>query len=182
MPGHVVSHTQLTDLEEIFRLFDYSVHYQEQRGYPVWRDYDKSAIVRDIDTGNQFKVLIGKETGIVFSVCYSDKVIWRERERGDAIYLHRIVVNPAHKGLKLFGVILDWVIQHAQQRKLQHIRMDTWAANPNIIAYYKTFGFSFVEKFTTSNSPELPIHNRNLDLVLLEYSLKNDYSKSTLSI
>lgn len=47
--------------------------------------------------------------------------------------------------------------------------MDTWAANPTIIKYYKSFGFEFIENFTTPDNEELPVHNRNLALTLLEY-------------
>ena len=49
--------------------------------------------------------------------------------------------------------------------------MDTWAANPTIIQYYQSFGFSIVENFTTPNSEELPVHHRNLALTLLEYKV-----------
>jgi GNAT superfamily N-acetyltransferase len=165
----VITNTDVTDLPFIFELFDHSIAYQEKHGYPVWRDYDKDAIVRDIENRNQYKVIIDSEIGIVFSVAYSDKVIWRERDRGDAIYLHRIVVNPACKGQKLFGVIVEWAKDHILQKGLSNIRMDTWAANPTIIHYYKTFGFTVVENYTTPNTTELPMHNRNLALTLLEY-------------
>ena len=107
----------------------------------------------------------------MFSVCYADKIIWRSRERGDSIYLHRIVVNPAFKGQRLFGAIVAWAGNHCLQKKLKNIRMDTWAANPVIIEYYKSFGFRFVEYYTTPDSEELPIHNRNLALALLEYTV-----------
>ena len=49
--------------------------------------------------------------------------------------------------------------------------MDTWAANATIIDYYKSFGFTFIENYTTSDTEELPVHNRNLPLTLLEYRL-----------
>jgi GNAT superfamily N-acetyltransferase len=109
--------------------------------------------------------------GIVFSVCYADKVIWRELDIGNSIYLHRIVVNPEFKGRKLFGLILDWAIKQAEQKGLSSIRMDTWAANPGIIDYYKNFGFTFIENCTTPDTIELPLHNRNLALTLLEFKL-----------
>ena len=161
----------MSDLSLIFNLFDQSITYQEKRGYPTWRNYDKNAIIRDIENKNQYKVVVDSATAIVFSVCYTDKVIWRDFEKGDAMYLHRIVVNPAFKGQKLFGVILDWAIKHSKQKKLTSIRMDTWAANPTIVNYYKGFGFSFVENYTTPETPELPIHNRNLALTLLEFKI-----------
>ncbi len=166
-----IRNTEKSDLETIFSLFDHSILYQERSGYPVWKYYDKGAIIRDIEKGNQYKILIGSEIGIVFSVAYADKIIWRTMDKGDASYLHRIVVNPAFKGQKLFGVILEWSIKHAKEKGLDFIRMDTWAANPTIINYYEGFGFEFVENYTTPDSVELPQHNRKLALTLLEYRL-----------
>ncbi|WKZ59604.1 MAG: GNAT family N-acetyltransferase [Cyclobacteriaceae bacterium] len=166
-----VIHTNLHDLEQIFALFDHSVAYQEKNGYPVWRNYDKQAIIHDMEQKNQYKVVVDSTLAMVFSVRYTDKIIWRELDKGDALYLHRIVVNPACKGQKLFGVILDWAIAHAKQKNLGHIRMDTWAANPTLISYYAGFGFTRIEDFTTPNNPELPVHNRNLALTLLAYRL-----------
>ncbi len=161
----------MTDLERVFELFDQSINYQEKNGYPVWRNYDKNAIIRDIENKNHYKVIVGSKTGIVFSVCYTDKIIWRELDNGDSIYLHRIVVNPELKGQKLFGKILDWAITHSKEKRLNSIRMDTWAANPTIINYYKGFGFSVVENYTAPDTEDLPVHNRNLAMTLLEYRL-----------
>jgi ribosomal protein S18 acetylase RimI-like enzyme len=166
-----VINTEVNDLGQIFELFEHSINYQEKKGYPVWRNYDKNSIIKDIEDKNQFKVVVDSKTAIVFSVRYTDKVIWRELDKGNSIYLHRIVVNPEFKGQKLFGTILDWVIEHSKQKGLSSIRMDTWAANPTIINYYRSFGFTIIENYTTPDSEELPVHNRNLALTLLEYKL-----------
>jgi ribosomal protein S18 acetylase RimI-like enzyme len=167
-----VKNTEVSDLEQIFELFEHSINYQERKGYPVWRNYDKNAIIKDIEDKNQYKVVVDLKAAIVFSVRYADKVIWRDLDKGNSIYLHRIVVNPEFKGQKLFGTILDWVIEHSKQKGLKSIRMDTWADNPTIINYYKSFGFAFIENYTTPDSEELPVHNRNLALTLLEYKLQ----------
>ncbi len=124
-----VINTQRGDLDQIFELFEHSIHYQEKKGYPVWRNYDKSAIIKDLADRNQYKVVIDSMTAIVFSVCYTDKVIWRDLDQGNSIYLHRIVVNREFKGQKLFGTILDWAIKQSKQKGFDRIRMDTWAAN-----------------------------------------------------
>src|SRR6478735_1193796 len=97
-----ITNTEMSDLEQIFKLFEHSILYQEKKGYPVWKDYDKNAIIRDIENKNQYKIVVDSSIAIVFSVCYTDKVIWRELDKGDSIYLHRIVVNPEFKGQKLF--------------------------------------------------------------------------------
>lgn len=167
-----VIHTALSDLEQIFELFEHSINYQEKKGYPVWRNYDKNAIIKDIEDKNQYKVIVNDTTAIVFSVRYTDKIIWRDLDQGNSIYLHRIVVNPELKGQKLFEEILKWAIEHSKQKGLTSIRMDTWAVNPTIINYYKSFGFVFIENYTTPDTEELPIHNRNLALTLLEYKLQ----------
>ena len=166
-----VRNTQVSDLPKIIELFEASILYQESKGYPVWKNYDKNAIERDILQKNHYGVFIDSEIAIVFSVCYSDKIIWRSYDKGDSVYLHRIVVNPDFKGQKLFARILEWSAAHARAKHLSSVRMDTWAANTNIIAYYKTFGFNVIENFTTPDSPDLPLHNRNLALTLLEYKL-----------
>ena len=168
-----VRNTEMSDLPEIFALFERSINYQEEKGYPVWKNYDKNAIIKDIENKNQYKVVVDSKTGIVFSVCYTDNVIWRDLDKGESIYLHRIVVNPEFKGQKLFGKILDWAIAHSNQKGLRSIRMDTWAANPAIINYYKSFGFTFIEDYTTPDTEALPVHNRKLALTLLEYRLNN---------
>jgi GNAT superfamily N-acetyltransferase len=166
-----VSNTEKHEIDTIFSLFDESVNYQEKNGYPTWRNYDKNAIIRDIEALRQYKVVAEGKVAIVFSVAFSDRVIWRHMDQGKSIYLHRIVVNPAFKGQKLFKVILDWAIQHCKTKGFENVRMDTWADNPTIIEYYKAFGFKPVEKYTTPDTEELPEHNRRLSLQLLEYKV-----------
>lgn len=166
-----VINTTVSDLPVIYELFDHSIAYQEAHGFPVWKNYDRNAIIQDIDSGNQYKILMDDRVGIVFSVGYTDKIIWRTLDRGDSLYLHRIVVNPVCKGHKLFGKILEWSISHAKLKGLKNIRMDTWADNLSIINYYQGFGFSFIENYTTPDRAELPVHNRNLSLTLLQYTI-----------
>ena len=75
--------------------------------------------------------------------------------------------------IKLFGdkKILSWIREKAENCNLLFIRMDTWANNPVIIDYYKSFGFEIVDYFTTPNSKDLPIQKRNNAIILLELSV-----------
>ena len=169
--SYQIKNTTSSDLQFVYELFDSSIIYQEKKGYPVWKNYDKSALVSDMNNKNQYKIIVDDQIAMVYSVCYADKILWRQMEKGDAIYLHRIVVNPAFKGQRLFGLILEWALQQAKSKGLKFIRMDTWADDPNIINYYKGFGFYFIEDFNTPDNSELPVHNRNVPLALLEYEL-----------
>jgi ribosomal protein S18 acetylase RimI-like enzyme len=163
-----VENTQLADLALLHLFYDEAIRYQQTKGFPVWINFDNKVLENDVLNGNHYKVLVDSQVAIVFSVCYSDKIIWRDMEKGNALYLHRIVVNPAFRGQKLFGVIVDWTTGHARRKKLQYIRMDTWANNAVLIEYYKSFGFAFIEQYTTPDSIELPAQNRKLELALLE--------------
>jgi ribosomal protein S18 acetylase RimI-like enzyme len=166
-----ILNTNKSDLATIYELFEDSIRYQEKIGVPVWKNYDRDAIIRDIEDKNQFKIVVDNAIAIVYSIRYSDKIIWRHLDDGKAIYLHRIVVNPNFKGQRLFGKVVDRAIQYAKEKEFSAVRMDTWANNPAIIDYYKSFGFSFVENYTTPDSEQLPVHNRNLALTLLELQI-----------
>lgn len=169
--SYMIENIRSDELEFIFKLVDDAIRYQQEKRFPVWKDFDKNVLMADVKNNNLYKVTLESQIVMAFSVCYTDKVIWREKEKGDAIYLHRIVVNPSFKGQRLLALIVDWAIEHAKQRRLNFIRMDTWAENVSLVNYYKGFGFSFVENFTTPDSPELPSQNRNLLLALLEIKL-----------
>jgi ribosomal protein S18 acetylase RimI-like enzyme len=166
-----IENTTEGDLEFIFWLFEEAIAYQKRKKYNIWKNYNKDLLRNEMQNKTQYKIVIDKKIALVFSVVYNDKLLWNEREKGDSIYLHRIVVNPEFKGHRLFGVVLEWSIRHAENRDLQFVRMDTWASNPNIIKYYESFGFRFIGNRTTPNSPELPIQHRGLDVALLEFHL-----------
>lgn len=173
MSNYKVINTTESDLKFVFHLFEEAIAYQKRKKYSVWDGYDKDSLKQDEKDGLQYKIVFGNTILCVFSVCYTDEIIWGTKECGNAIYLHRIVVNPKHKGQKHFQKIMDWAISNSKKRELKFVRLDTWADNPNIINYYKSFGFKFIENFRTSNSTSLPSQYRNLDLALLEYELKN---------
>lgn len=65
----VIKNTEESDLEFIFELFERSIDYQEKKGYPVWRNYDRNAVIRDLENRNQYKVIVDSKIVIVFSVC-----------------------------------------------------------------------------------------------------------------
>lgn len=167
--SYAIQNTQHSDFPFVCYLFDEAIGYQKRNGYPFWPDYDKSVLLDEISTKNQYKILIDHRIVLVFSVCYSDGILWGEKEKQDAIYLHRIVVNPHAKGKRHFEKVLNWAIDEAQKQELSFIRMDTWADNPVLIDYYESYGFQVVGSMLTPDSEDLPIQQRNNQIVLLEF-------------
>ncbi len=172
-PGFEIAHTTQDDLEFIDWMFEEAIAFHQKNNYPVWQKYDEAFLLREIREKQQYKIRIDGHLALIFSVVYSDPMLWRQKEKGNALYLHRIVVNPHFKKRRLFGVLLNWAIHHARVKGIKYIRMDTWGDNPKIIDYYKSFGFRFVENYTTSNSAELPAPNRNLYIALLELEVSD---------
>lgn len=168
---YVITNAVNNDLPIIYNLFAKAIQFLNANNYIGWNSYDKAFIKSDIEQGLLFKITLGNEIACIFSVCYSDVLIWREKEIGDAIYLHRIVLNRNFAGEKLFNIVLEWAMQFAKSRKLKYVRMDTWADNEKIIAYYKSYGFSFIENYTTPNTENLPVQHRNLNVALLELAV-----------
>jgi ribosomal protein S18 acetylase RimI-like enzyme len=166
-----IVNTTIEDLDEILWLFEKAMDLQGKNGYKVWDGIDKIALKKDIESGLQYKIVRDNNILCIFSIQHNDPFIWRDRDQNDAIYLHRIVVNPNFKGQRQFEKVLNWAKHFAQQNHLKFVRMDTWADNEKIIDYYKSFGFKFIEYYRTTAAPELPIQNRNLNVALLEMAL-----------
>lgn len=166
-----VFNTTLQDLEQIKWLFDEAIKLQNKNGYKVWESIDKTVLQKDITNKLQFKIIKGKHIVCIFSIQYNDPFIWQDKDQNDAIYLHRIVTNPNFKGQRLFEKVLNWAFQFAKQNNRKHLRMDTWADNQQLIAYYKSFGFRFIENYKTTDTEKLPIQNRNLNVALLELTI-----------
>ena len=166
----IVNTTQ-EDLDDILWLFGQAINLQGKNGYKVWDSIDRAALEKEIEKGLHYKIVHENDILCIFSVQYKDPFIWRDKDQGDALYLHRIVVNPSFKGQRQFEKVLNWAKIIARLQHFKFIRMDTWADNEKIINYYMSFGFEFVEYYKTINTPELPVQNRELSVVLLELKL-----------
>lgn len=166
-----IVNTTKNDFNDVLWLFEQAMNLQGKNGYKVWENIDKAGLEKDIENGLQYKIVTGQDILCIFNIQYNDPFIWRDRDKNDAIYLHRIVVNPKFKVQKQFEKVLNWASNLCRQNKRKYVRMDTWAENEKIIGYYKSFGFIFIENYKTSNAPELPIQNRNLNVALLELNV-----------
>jgi ribosomal protein S18 acetylase RimI-like enzyme len=163
-----ITHTTPADIDSICNLFDAAIEFQRKHNYPVWAKFEGEVLMNFIEEQLQYKITIDNEIAMIFNADYSDKVTWREYDQGNAVYLHHIVVNPKHKGQKLLGLVIDWAIQHATEKQLPYVRLDTWGSNTALIDYYIGFGFRFVEFFKTPDIPEIQPYYRGLELALLE--------------
>jgi GNAT superfamily N-acetyltransferase len=166
-----IAHATAEELDTICELFEQAIEFQKRNNYIGWPSIDRSFVLRDIEKGLLLKVCKEDRIFGFFCICYNDELIWREMEKADAIYLHRIVLNQKFRGEKIFKHVLDWAVEIAKEKQLKFIRMDTWAENEKLIKYYKDHGFTFVENYRTADTSQLPVQHRNLHVSLLQYNL-----------
>jgi len=178
---HLVIKAAESDLDTICRLFEEAIEFQKMNNYTGWNNYDRAYLLADIQNGLLFKIINQNGIICIFSICYHDELIWRDMEKGDALYLHRIVLNRQFKGEKIFKKVLNWAVSHALEKQLSYIRMDTWASNEKIINYYRSYGFMFIENYKTGNTESLPIQHRNLDVALLQLKMDSLTKESHLA-
>jgi ribosomal protein S18 acetylase RimI-like enzyme len=161
----------LNDLETILGLYRDAVKYQKEKGYNLWPEFEKALIEREINEQHHYKVIQEGKIACVFSVLYNDPIIWKEKDKDPAIYLHRIATNPNFKGKGMMQLITNWAHEHAIQHHKKYIRMDTWGDNENLKNYYIHFGFKHMGQVSLPKNHELPSHYWGSTLSLFEIKI-----------
>lgn len=161
------------DLEEIFRLYHSATEFQKRR-FPEnqWPEFDQNLILKEIEEGRQFKIVINNEIACIWAITYSDPIIWKNDDGKSAIYIHRIATNPDFRGNNFVQVIVDWAKDFAKDK--QFIRMDTCGNNAQLIQHYTHCGFNFLGIEKLKDATGLPAHYQNADVCYFEIRLKNE--------
>ena len=159
------------DIPSILELYRSAADYQRHNGYNVWHEFAPELIANEIAHHRHFKITEGNAIACVFTICYSDPVIWEEKDKDPAVYLHRIATNPAFKGQGMMRLIQKWAAQHALDNKKKFIRMDTWGDNENLKAYYEKCGFDFAGRRVLPDPNPLPAHYWGISLCLFEINV-----------
>lgn len=163
-----ISNSNLNDLPTIFEFYDFAVQHQKKVGAQEWKGFDQDVVRREISDHRQYKVEIDGQVACVFMVTFSDPEIWLERSKDKAIYLHRIVTHPDFRGLGFIKHITDWAYNYSKNNTLDFIRMDTWADNPKLVNYYKSFGYKDAGTIQITADSGLPKHYEGVKLQLFE--------------
>lgn len=161
-----------SDIPAFRRFWNAALDYQQARQLPLWPLFPEAQIEREIRSGLHFSSDFpdGALAGY-FSVALSDRLIWAGKERDDAIYIHRMCVNPTRKGSNLASSVLAWARGHAASLGRKFVRMDTWADNQRLVDYYVSCGFHYIGDRQLGVVPELPAHYSNTRLALFQNAI-----------
>ena len=154
----LVCNSTQEDLDTIFFLFDKAIEYQSRNGYELWPRFSRRWIEDEIAGKRHWKVILEGKIACVFSVMYNDPVIWLEKDKDPAVYLHRIAVHPEFKGKRMVRHIREWAMQHAKEKHKKYLRMDTWGNNESIRNYYIKCGFNYIGQQYLVKTEGMPEH------------------------
>ena len=173
-----IKNVSIVDIDEVFRLYKIASEYQrEKKKVIVWPNFDRNMVETEITEKRQFKMLIENEVVCIWAITFSDEQIWEEKNKDNAIYIHRIATSPNFRGKKMVAKIVDWAKQFADEKEIQFIRLDTLGNNTRLIEHYKEAGFDFLGMHTLKNTSNLPEHYQEAPVCLFEIDLTKSNSK-----
>ena len=168
----MISPCKQNDMEEIFRLYQWATELQKAKGMVQWPSFPRSLVEQEIEEGRIWKLSLNDITVCVWSITFNDPQIWEEKDKGDAIYIHRITTRPEYRGNNLVELIVAWSRWHAISLNKKFIRLDTLGQNKKLIEVYTGAGFTFLGTFHLKNTVGLPDHyQKNKDCLLFELSV-----------
>ena len=167
-----IENCTITDVDKVFALYEAARQLQTLRKMVIWPFFEKEHIEREILNHQQWKLLIENEMVCNWTVTFSDIDIWEDREKGDAIYIHRLATNPNYRGNNFVQKMVDWAIVYAKQQGKKYVRLDTLGNNEKLIAHYTQCGFTFLGIVNLTNTQNLPLHyQKEPDCCLFEIEL-----------
>lgn len=156
------------DLPDVHAAYETGRALQRAQRSVVWPAFTDGALLREIDAGTLYCVRDGSVLAGVFTVIDNDALIWGAHERNAHLYLHRITRAAEYRGRGLIDAVLAWSFDECGRRDREGLRMDTWASNAALIAYYAARGFRLVATRVMPADPRLSPHYHGIELALLE--------------
>jgi ribosomal protein S18 acetylase RimI-like enzyme len=158
------------NLPEIRELFAAAIAYQKVKFGKHWNGLNEAALIREIEGGLHWKIQEQDRIAAFFSIAFTDALVWDDRDTDPAIYLHRIVTNPAFRGRGYVHAITAWAEAYGREAGAAFIRLDTDVDNARLNAYYRECGYTFsgIKTFHDHANPAIPKHYFGSGLSLYE--------------
>jgi hypothetical protein len=148
----------MSDIDSIFSLYEAARQLQTQRNMVVWPVFKRSMVEKEIQEKRQWKILLDDVLACNWAIAFMDREIWGERDKNDAVYIHRICTNPTLRGNRYVDTIVGWAKGYARETGKQYIRLDTLGDNKRLIEHYTSAGFSFLGMHILTDTASLPGH------------------------
>ena len=169
-----IENCTITDAENILALYESARQLQTKKEMVVWPIFEKYLVEREIKEQRQWKLVIDNIIACNWAITFADKEIWEEKDKNDAIYIHRIATNTDFRGNRYVDRIVEWAKEYAAKKSKRFIRLDTLGNNTGLIHHYTSAGFQFLGMFELTNTEGLPGHyQKEKNCCLFEIDLSN---------
>ena len=159
------------DFDKIFRLYRLATEYQKTKASVLWPEFEPAMVRKEIEEKRQWKILLDDAIACVFATTFTDPLIWEERDKEPAVYIHRIATDPAFRGNNFVSAIVLWAKTYAIQNGKKFVCLDTVGENTGLINYYQESGFNYLGLFKLNDTEDLPAHYHNAAVSLFEIAL-----------
>ena len=102
---------------------------------------------------------VAEENNIIVGGCFIvdiDELYWPDEPKGAALYLHKIVVHPNHRGKGYADALISFFKEKGRKEGYPEVRIDVREKKTKLRAMYERNGFillktgQFVSEFTTA--------------------------------
>lgn len=130
-----------SDLEVVVSILHEAVNWLSEKGMPLWKlsDFTIEAMKPAIDSG---QLIVAERDGkVVASVLrqWEDPLFWPDKEEGQAVYIHKLVVRRSGAGQGFSKALIDWVANDAATRSRKYLRLDS-APRLALLKVYEKIG------------------------------------------
>lgn len=169
-----IHNSTLADFEMILELYAAAREKQKEQKMVIWPIFDHDLIQREIRENRQWKLMDDSENVLcVWATTFEDKQIWEEKDKNDAVYIHRIATHPNFRGFRNVDRITDWAKNYAINNGKRYVRLDTLGNNTKLIEHYTRSGFAYLGVVHLKNTSDLPLHyQREKDCLLFEIDVE----------
>lgn len=171
-----IKNCTLHDITEVLALYEAARNLQIQKNMVVWPYFEHAYIVREINEQRQWKIEDEQVIVCNWTITFEDKEIWEEKDKNDALYIHRICTHPTYRGNRYIDKIVEWALASARQMGKHFVRLDTLGNNTKLIKHYTSAGFTFLGIYKLRDTTNLPSHYQNEPkCCLFEINLTKQY-------
>jgi hypothetical protein len=146
------------DKEAILALYEDAFAYQKILADEVYQEFDPAFIEPEIKEGRQWKIVVEDEVACVFAISFDEIIIWKDKSKDQAIYLHRIATSPLFRGNSFLKYIVAWSAIYARQKGKKFLRMHAANSNPKLHGYFMSCGFDHLVGANSDNGVNLSAH------------------------
>jgi len=163
-----------TDIPVLLELYKKGSQFQQNVFGKSWQSIDTVRVETEIRENRLWKIVDEESIACIFSVVYSDPLLWQERNADPAMYIHRIVTNPDFRGRGYIGKITAWARDHAKTKRLRFVRLDTWADSDKLVGLYVKNGYRLVSTIEVTASKATPMHYVGDKISLFQIDISSD--------